>query len=56
MFETKPDPQIESLKKQIQDLIDINKALLNRVRNVDEKLTALAVFVSKNSGDMPCVG
>jgi flagellar motor switch protein FliG len=53
MFENK---ELEKLTTAVQELVAVNKALLRKIEAQDVKLVALANFVSKNSGDMPCIG
>lgn len=53
MFENK---ELATLTQAVQELVAVNKALLKKLEAQDVKLVALANFVSKNSGDVPCIG
>lgn len=48
--------QLEKLTTAVQELVAVNKALLKKLEAQDVKLVALANFVSKNSGDVACIG
>jgi hypothetical protein len=48
--------EIEKLTTAVQELVAVNKALLRKIEAQDTKLVALANFVSKNSGDIACIG
>ena len=53
MFETKPDPQLEALKKQLAEMISLQRDLLKKLQEQNTMLGSLARFVSENSGGRP---
>ena len=55
-FLNKHDDDLQKLTTAVQELVAVNKALLKKIEQQQVKLVALADFVSKNSGDMPCIG
>jgi len=56
MFEKNPDPQIETLKTQIGELVSINRALLKKLEEQHTMLGSIAAFVRKQSGDVAAFG
>ncbi len=56
MFESKPDPQLEELKKLLTDVITLQKDLLAKLQTQNTALTSLARFVSENAASKPVCG
>jgi hypothetical protein len=49
MFESKPDPQLETLKTQIAELVSVNRSLLKKLEEQMVTLNTLGRFVKENS-------
>jgi hypothetical protein len=54
MFESKPDPQLEALKKQLAEMISLQRDLLKKLEQQNTMLGSLATFVRDNSSSKPC--
>jgi hypothetical protein len=49
MFESKPDPQLEQLKKQLAEMIELEKALLKKLEEQMLILNSIGRFCRENS-------
>jgi hypothetical protein len=56
MFESKPDPQLEELKKLLTEMISLQGALLRKLETQNTTLSAIAKFVTDNSEKRPSFG